>query len=140
VLVNEATLWSGGKFATTELVVNSTYLAAHPTTVKALVKGNVDSINWLNGNKTKAASVLNAALTKDAGKPLSTDVMTRALANVTFSVDPLAGTAKTLVAHSVSVGTGITGSLSGLYDLTLLNQVLRASGKASVSSHGLGSE
>lgn len=140
VLLNEAKLWPGGKFATTELVVNSDYLAAHPATVEALVKGNVDSVDWLNGNPTTAASVINAALTQDAGKPLSADVIGRALENVTFSVDPLAGTAKTLVAHSVAIGTGKAGSLSGLFDLTLLNRVLRASSRPTVSADGLGSD
>lgn len=140
VLVDEATLWPGGRFATTELVVNSAYLSAHPSTVAELVAANRDSVGWLNANPATAASVINAALTRDTGKPLEPGVIDRALAHVHFSVDPLAGTVRTLLAHSVAVGVGTAGSLSGLFDLTPLNRALRAAGTPTVSTGGLGSE
>ena len=138
VLIDEASLWPGGKFATTELVVNTAYLKAHPDTVAALVKANLEAVNWLNANPADAAGVINAQLTKDAGKPLSNAVITRALRFVHFSVDPLAGTAVTLNQHAVAAGTGTAGSLKGLFDLRLLNAALGASGAAAVSSDGLG--
>jgi NitT/TauT family transport system substrate-binding protein len=140
VLVNEASLWPGGKFATTELVVNTTFLDAHPATVAALVKANLESVNWLTANPSKAALVINARLTKDAGKPLPDAVIVRALKYVHFSVDPLAGTATTLTKHAVAAGTGTAGSLKGLFDLSLLNDALRTSGAATVSSDGLGKQ
>ncbi|MCU1469397.1 MAG: sulfonate transporter substrate-binding protein [Glaciihabitans sp.] len=138
VLVDEASLWPGGKFSTTDLVVNSAYLKSHRATVAALVKANLDAVDWLNANPKLAASVINAQLTKDAGKPLSDAVIGRALQFVHFSVDPLAGTAQTLNEHAVAAGTGTNGNLKGLFDLSILNAALRASGAASVSSDGLG--
>ena len=42
VLVNEASLWPGGKFVTTNLVVTQSFLKAHASVVSDLLKGNVD--------------------------------------------------------------------------------------------------
>ena len=40
-LVNEASLWPGGKFVTTNLVVTQSFLKAHPSTVNGLLKGQI---------------------------------------------------------------------------------------------------
>ena len=37
-----------GEFITTVLIVNKKFAAEHPDTVKALLKGHVESVNWLN--------------------------------------------------------------------------------------------
>lgn len=140
VLVNEATLWPHGSFPTTVLVVSQQFLTAHPTTVAALVKGNADSIAWLNAHKADAASVLNAKLTADTGKPLAAAVIDRALHNVTFSNDPAASTYATLVSHAVKVGTGKTGSIAALFDLSALNALQKKAGLPAISASGDGSE
>jgi NitT/TauT family transport system substrate-binding protein len=48
VLVDERTLWPGGKFVTTNLVVNPQYLKEHRDVVKRLVAGQVEANTWLN--------------------------------------------------------------------------------------------
>jgi len=54
VLVDEKDLWDGslsgkpGEFPTTILIVNQKFAADHPDTVKALLKGHVKSVEWLN--------------------------------------------------------------------------------------------
>src|SRR5215469_4276746 len=42
-LVNEASLWPGGKFVTTNLVVTQSFLKAHPSTVNGLLKGQIQA-------------------------------------------------------------------------------------------------
>jgi NitT/TauT family transport system substrate-binding protein len=140
VLVNEADLWKNGAFPTTVLLVNADFLAKHPQTVKQLVQGDVDAIAWLNDNKAKAASAINAKLKSDAGKGLSDAVLARALENVTFSADPQAQTFEELVQHGLDAGTQKRGSIDGLFDLRLLNELLKADGQKTVSSAGLGEQ
>jgi NitT/TauT family transport system substrate-binding protein len=41
VLVNEANLWPGGKFVTTNIVVSQAFLAAHASVVSNLLKGQI---------------------------------------------------------------------------------------------------
>ena len=43
VLVNEASLWPGGKFVTTNLVVSQSFLAAHASVVSDLLKGQIEA-------------------------------------------------------------------------------------------------
>ncbi|TAL43623.1 MAG: ABC transporter substrate-binding protein [Salinibacterium sp.] len=140
VLVNEASLWPKSKFPTTVLLVNKDFLAAHPDTVKALVQGNVDAVDWLNDNPADAGTVINKRITADTGKGLSNDVIARALENVQFSVDPQAAAFPVLVKHAAAVDLGTDGSIDGLFDLRFLNEILSASGAHPISTHGLGKE
>ncbi|HYH77723.1 MAG TPA: ABC transporter substrate-binding protein, partial [Arthrobacter sp.] len=68
VLVDEKDLWDGslsgkaGEFPTTILIVSKTFAAEHPDTVKALLKGHVKSVEWLNSaSASDKATVINAA-------------------------------------------------------------------------------
>ncbi len=140
VLVNEAELWDKGQFSTTVLVVNKSFLDAHPQTVEALLKGHVDSIQWLGKHKPQAAAVVNAGLAKAAGKPLAQNVIDRSLTELTFSADPLAATFPKLLQHGVAAGVTKHADLSGIFDLEPLNQVLKAAGQKPVSAAGLGTE
>ena len=140
VLVDEADLWPGGAFPTTVLLVRKDYLDAHPQTVAALVKGNLDAIGWIASHADTAPAEINAKLTADTGKGLSDAVLTRALAHVTFSADPHAETFQTLVDHGLEAGTQKKGSIEGLFDLRLLNGLLKDQGAPAVSSDGLGKE
>ncbi|WP_407341482.1 ABC transporter substrate-binding protein [Pengzhenrongella phosphoraccumulans] len=140
VLVDEKDLWPDGQFLTTHLIVAKAFLAEHPETVEALLRGTVASVDWLNANPGEAPAVVNAEIAKISGKPLSDAVIARAFTNITFSVDPLATTLDTLLTAGVTAGTTEKASLDGIYDLRLLNKILTADGKPAVSAAGLGQE
>ncbi len=137
VLVDEASLWPGGKFPTTVLAVSAAFLKAHPQTVKALVQGNADAVAALK-NPAKAANDINAQLKADTGKTLAAGVLARALDHVAFDTDPDAAAFPALVQHASAVGLGTKGSLKGLFDLTALNAVRAAAGQAKASAGSLG--
>ena len=46
VLVDEKSLWPGGRFPTTVVIVRSEFLQQHPDTVKAVLKGQLAAIDW----------------------------------------------------------------------------------------------
>lgn len=144
VLVDEADLWEDGAFPTTVLLVRAEFLAEHPETVRALLEGHVASVAWLADHGTEAPSVINAALERDTGKALADAVITRALEHVTFSVDPHAGAFETLVENGLEARTQKDGSIDGLFDLRLLNELLAepapTGGAEPVSAGGLGEE
>jgi NitT/TauT family transport system substrate-binding protein len=140
VLVDEADLWESGAFPTTVLLVNADFLTKHPETVKALVQGNLDSVAWIEDNPDTAGAAINAQLTVDAGKPLSDAVIARALEHVTFSYNPHAETFQTLVDHGLAAGTQKDGSIKGIFDLRLLNDILLSNDEKPVSADGLGED
>ena len=140
VLVNERALWSHGSFVTTNLIVSTSYLYAHPQTITKLLQGELSTLNLLTSDPAKAMITVNAALAKVTGKALSKDVMARAWQETQVTIDPLAWTLRTEALHSVAVGVGTSSKLSGIYDLSLLNALLRAQGKPTVRAAGLGKE
>lgn len=140
VLVDEAELWDDGAFPTTVLLVSKQFLAEHPQTVEALVEGHADAVQFIEDEPGRAAADINAQLEKDTGKPLGEEVLARALEHVHFTVDPVAGTFEQVLADGVAAGTAKDGSIDGLFDLAILNGVLKARGAEPVSAAGLGTE
>ena len=143
VLVDEKDLWDGslsgkaGEFPTTILIVNKKFAADHPDTVKALLKGHVKSVEWLNSaSADEKAKVINAALKDAAGAELKADVIDRSLKNIVFTVDPLAGTYPKLLKDGVEAGTTKQADINGIFDLTALNEVTGEK----TSAAGLGKE
>jgi NitT/TauT family transport system substrate-binding protein len=135
LLVNEASLWPGGKWATTNVVVRTAFLQAHPATVQRFLQGLVDTLKYIQAQPAAAQAAFNKQLASlQGGKPLTTKVLTQAWSNLTFTVDPLASTLQTQVNHAVAVGLlKPPSNLSGIYDLTPLNAVLAAAGQAQVA-------
>ncbi|TFB48199.1 ABC transporter substrate-binding protein [Cryobacterium tagatosivorans] len=140
VLVDEASLWPGGAFPTTVLLVRSEFLDDHPESVRALIAGHTASVGWLTAHQEEAAVVINTRLADDTGKALPDAVLARALGSVRFTTDPLAGTFETLLDAGVDAGTSKPGDLNGLFDLSLLNDVLAEQGEDPVSAGGLGTD
>jgi len=134
-LVNEASLWPGGNFVTTNLVVAQSFLKAHPSTVNGLLKGQIQANSYINANGTAAASVANAELTKLLGKGLKPNVLAAALPFIHFTDNPIASSLAADAQHAVAVGllTPVK-NLSGIYDLGPLNALLKADGQPQVSS------
>jgi NitT/TauT family transport system substrate-binding protein len=124
VLVDEKTLWPGGRFVTTNLVVRTKYLQEHPETVKALLTAQVQADKEINADKGKAQEVVNAALKVLTGKSLKPEVIARAFDNIEVTEDPVAASLKSSAEHGFASGLVKKADLTGIYDLTLLREVL----------------
>ena len=132
-LVNEASLWPGGKFVTTNLVVSQPFLKAHASVVSDLLKGNIESIKYINANSSAAATAANAELTTLLGKGLKSSALAASFKTITFTNDPIASSLATDAKHAEAVGLLQPVNLNGIYDLGPLNALLKADGEAQVS-------
>ncbi|MCW2707516.1 MAG: putative transporter substrate-binding protein [Frankiales bacterium] len=137
-LVDEATLWPGGKFVTTQLVVTQKFLKAYPTTVEALLKGLIEANDKVAAKSADVEAAVNAGIKGLSGKALKPAVLTSAFAALTPTVDPIASSLKTDLEHGVEIGVSKQADLKGIYDLSLLNKLLTAAGNAPVDDAGLG--
>ncbi|MEY9913076.1 NitT/TauT family transport system substrate-binding protein [Catenulispora sp. MAP12-49] len=137
VLVDERSLWPNGQFATTNLVVSTTFLNAHPDTVKALIDGQIAANQWITADPADAQKLVNDQLKALTGKALSATEIQRAFSEQTATDDPLAASLQTSMDHAVSTGLLKTTDLHGIFDLTLLNTELAKNGLAAVSDAGL---
>src|SRR6185437_7496372 len=135
VLVDEASLWPAGQFITTNLVVTSKFLKAHPSTVSDLLKGQIDSNNYIHNDQAAAEATANAELTKLVGKGLDPSVLKASFQQITFSNDPISSSLAADAQHAVKVGLlDPVSNIAGLYDLSPLNTLLKAEGQPQVSS------
>ncbi|POM27505.1 Taurine-binding periplasmic protein precursor [Actinomadura rubteroloni] len=132
-LLDESSLWPGGKFVITNLIVSQKYAKAHPDKVKQLLEGVVEATDYINNNKADAEKTANAALTKLSGKPLKQDVLDAAFKQIQFTEDPVSSSLFAGAQHAEQIGLLAKTDLTGIYDLGPLNEVLKASGKAQVS-------
>ena len=141
VLVDEKTLWPDEKFLTTHLIVARTYLEEHPDVIERLVTGEITEIEAIQADPSGSRTALNAAIGELTGKPLQDATIESAFANITPTWDPLASALPKIAADGLAAGTLTeTPDLNGIYDLRILNKVLSAQGKPTVSAAGLGQE
>ncbi|MDF6045864.1 aliphatic sulfonate ABC transporter substrate-binding protein [Streptomyces sp. JH14] len=140
VLLDESTLWPDKKFVITNIIVSQKFLKEHPDVVEAVLRGSVKTNAWINANPDEAKASANKALEKLSGKALPSDVIDPAWQSIQFTDDPLASTLNTEAEHAVKAGLLEKPDLKGIYDLTLLNKVLKADGKSEVDDAGLGAE
>ncbi|HEV7626047.1 MAG TPA: ABC transporter substrate-binding protein [Streptomyces sp.] len=137
-LLNEKKLWKDGKFVTTNLVVRQDFLKKHPDVVEAVVRGAVRTNAWIKDHPDEAKKHINTALKRDAGKPLPQPVLDSAFKDIEVTDDPLAATLKQEASHGVKAGLLKKADLKGIYDLSILNRVLKSEGKPAVDAAGLG--
>ena len=134
VLVDESTLWPGGKFVTTNLVVTTKFLSAHPDIVTNLLKGLSSSIDLVTSNPTQAEDLVSKGVEQATGKALKTSLVASAFKSITFTLDPIASSLKKDAASAKTLGFIKSTDLKDLYDLSLVNKLLQSQGKPAVTS------
>ena len=138
VLLDEATLWPGGKFPTTVLIVRTQFLREHPETVRKLLAGLVAAIDTTNSDQAAAKTAVNKQLKALTGKTLKPEVIDRAFSKIEVTVDPVAAQFPQLAKDQVSAGIAKDApAVAGFADLTALNEVLAKAGGPAVDAAGL---
>ncbi|WP_421741668.1 ABC transporter substrate-binding protein [Cellulomonas sp.] len=138
VLLDEKNLWPDGDFVTTHLIVATEYLSKYPGTVKKLIEAEYATSEWIAANPDEAKTLSNTVIEKLSGKPLSAEVLDRAWGNLRITLDPIASSLQTSADHAVAAGTSDETDLQGIYDLSLLNEVLAENDQEPVSDGDLG--
>jgi NitT/TauT family transport system substrate-binding protein len=131
-LVDEKTLWPGGKFVVTDLVVRTDFMHKHPDLVKDLLAASVEANAYINANPADAQKAVSDGVAKLTGKPLDAKQVTEAWKSITFLNDPLPSTLLDGAKHAEDVGLLAPTNLNGIYDLNLLNEVLKETGQTEV--------
>jgi NitT/TauT family transport system substrate-binding protein len=141
VMLDEGTLWPGGRYPTALLVVSRAFLAAHPDRARALVSAHVDQTLRLRSDVRTGSdagsdagdaalvATLAAALKSLTSKALPEAVIRSALGRIEFTWDPLEAALARAAADAHRVGfLRESPGLDGLIDRRLLDEVLRQRG------------
>ena len=128
VLVDERDLWPDGRFVTTQLIVATAFLNEHPDVVKRLLEGQVAANQFVNDDPEAAQETVASAIAELTGSEVDPGILTKAWKNLEFTDDPIASSLAVSATHAEDLGLLEPTDLDGIYDLTLLNQVLADAG------------
>jgi NitT/TauT family transport system substrate-binding protein len=135
IFVDERDLWPPeGKFVTANIIVRPDYLQNNPEVIKKLLEAHIDVTNWINSNKAAAIEPFNIELQKLTQKTIAEDVLNASLSRIDFTYDPIRLSLFQDANDAYNLGfLPENPDLSGIYDLTILDQVLQEKGLPTVS-------
>jgi NitT/TauT family transport system substrate-binding protein len=134
ILVDERDLWPDGRYVTTHLVVRTEFLEQHPDVVRRLLAGHVRATDLVNSSPAQAQASVAAAIAQITGSPVSAGTLSAAWQNLTFTVDPIASSLQASAEDAAVLGFLESADLTGIYELSPLNDLLREAGKPEVSA------
>lgn len=130
LFLDERTLWPDGKFVITNVIVSTKFLNEHRDLVRRFVKGHVELTQWINQHPDDTKRLVNAEIKQETRSALADDVLGDAYSRINVTYDPVR--ASLLTAAQQAFDLSLLGrekpDLSGLYDLSLLNEVLKEKG------------
>ncbi|MBI5687924.1 MAG: ABC transporter substrate-binding protein [Verrucomicrobia bacterium] len=131
VYLEESALWpqTGGRYVTTHLVSSVRFLKTKPALLKRWIAAHVELTQWINQHADEAKRLLNAEIKAETTKALPGDVLDGAWRRLELTHDPVRASLLRSAedAHRIGFLRG-KPDLSRIYDLKLLNEVLRDKG------------
>ena len=137
VFLDERNLWPGGNFSTAELVVSTSFLNAHPDVVRKAIAADVNNTLWITKNPAQAATLIdNRIANLTTTTPTNSTIFTNATKYLSFTYDPLEASVTQQAQNAYELGFlgSSAPNLNGLFDLTLLNEVLQQDGLPTITS------
>ncbi len=135
LFVDERSLWPNGQFVIGLLVVRTKFLSENPDLVRNWIRAHVELTEWISAHSAEAKKLLNEQIRRETSKALPSVVLEEAFARMQVTYDPLHSALNT--AAQQAFADGFLGrsmpDLSGLYDLTLLNQILAEKKRKAIS-------
>ncbi|HTI14688.1 MAG TPA: ABC transporter substrate-binding protein [Dictyobacter sp.] len=136
VFVDERNLWPNKQFTTTDLIVRTAFLNAHPDIVKELLQAHVETAQYINNNLSSAITIVNNQLKALTQKSYSTQILDSAFHNLSITYDPLVSTLYEQANDEYTLG--FLGSskpdVTNIVDLDPLNSVLASKGLPKITT------
>ncbi len=136
VLVDERDLWTetNGEYVTTHLIARTEFLDEHPDLVRAIIEGLGGAIDAIAADPEQAQADVIAQIASIAGQSPAPEVIATSFGNLTFTLDPIAASLAGSAADAEAVGLLEPVDLGGIYDLSLLNELVVARGSDSIGA------
>jgi NitT/TauT family transport system substrate-binding protein len=135
LFLDEKELWPNGQYVTTHIIVSTKFLNEHPDLVKTWLETNLQITEWINNNKEEAKQVLNQEIKRETGKAIPQNILDAALPRIEFTYDPIAGSLFQSAEDAYKLGFlgKAEPDLSGIYDLSILNGILKEKGLGEIT-------
>jgi len=136
IFLDERSIWPGGKFLTANIAVSTDYLKNNLDVISKLLSAHVNETVWINNHKDEAVQAFNTQVKKLTGKSIPQDELKQAFSRIDFTYDPLKLSLFQSANNAYNLGLLAKGKphpdLSGIFDLTILDQVLKSKGLAPI--------
>jgi NitT/TauT family transport system substrate-binding protein len=127
VFLDERDLWPNRAFSTAVVIVGTPFLHDHPVIIKAWLQTHVALTLWERAHPDQAKTLANQEIGRLTSQTISTEVLDQAWSRMEVTYDPLQDTLLSQAQAAQRAGfLQAPFDLSGLTDLSLLNQVLSA--------------
>ena len=135
VLVDERELWPNGQFVSAHIIARTYYLEKNSDVIKKLLEAHIDETNWINDNPDEALQIFNEELDKLTGKVIPEDEYREGMSRLELTLDPVKQSLFKSANDAFDIGfLGKTRpDLSRIYDLTILNEVLKERGAPEIT-------
>jgi NitT/TauT family transport system substrate-binding protein len=134
IFLDERELWQGGQFTTACVIVNTKFLKEQPAAVKKFLAAHVELTQRINADPTTAKQKLNAEIARLTGAALPQAILDDAWSRQTVTFDPIR--ASLFGSAEAAFKLGFLGDtmpkLDSIYDLSILNAVLKEQNLATV--------
>jgi NitT/TauT family transport system substrate-binding protein len=133
LFLDERDLWPNGEFVTAHIIVSTQFLKDHPDLVKAFLRAHVEVTQWEQKNPDQAKQLVNDEIKRLTGKALSNQVIDGAWSRMRITYDPISSSLVKSAQGAYEAGfIKDKPDLSNIYDLKLLNEVLKEKGLSAV--------
>ncbi|MCW4352379.1 ABC transporter substrate-binding protein [Hoyosella sp. YIM 151337] len=133
VLVDERDLWPNRQYVTTHILASTSFLDSNPEIVRAILSAHLDALEFVNANPDEAQTITLDGIENAIGTRLSAELIAAAWQNLEFTPDPIASSLQESADDAIAAGLLEPVDLAGIYDLTILNELLRERGAPEVS-------
>jgi NitT/TauT family transport system substrate-binding protein len=130
IYLDERTLWPGGRFVTANIIVSRRFLETHPDEVGKFLEAHVNLTMWINQHPDEAKALMNAQIENLTGKRLPGSELDEAYSRCEITYDPVKDSLVKSADSAFELGFlgNETPNLTGIYNLTMLDGILRERG------------
>jgi NitT/TauT family transport system substrate-binding protein len=140
IFLDERNVWPDGKFVTANIAVSTDYLKNNQDVIGKLLDAHVNETVWINNHKDQAVQAFNTQVKKLTGKSIPQDELKQAFSRIDFTYDPIKLSLFQSANNAYNLGLLAKGKarpdLSGIFDLTILDQVLKSKGLTPIEGGG----
>lgn len=130
LFLDERDLWPQRRFVTAHLIVSTKFLKQHRDLLKRWIRAHVELTEWINQHLPEAKRILNEEIKRETRKALPEAVLDGSFSRLQVTYDPVRSSLLTSARWAFEAG--LLGrdppDLSRLYDLSILNEVLKEKG------------
>lgn len=129
IYFEESSLWPGGSYATTVLIVRTKFLNEHPDLVKSFLKAHVEMTRFIHQYPEKAKKILSETLETLTHKAIPPTILEASFSRIQFTESPMKLSVSAQAKNAFRIGFFKKDpNLSTLFETNILDEVLKELG------------